>query len=193
MGLPVVHFEIECRDGQQARRFYSRLFDWNIQVMPNNPAEYGLVAEEDNGGGIGGAVCVVPQVPSTTYQGLSRDEGHAGQVTVFVQVPDVEEALAQAERLGGRRIQGPDPMGPGMQFGKLSDPEGHLIGVVSGAYAARRWRQRVADPDVAHEPARGLRSLERLAWPERAVVESAEGTEAEWAGTKRPSTCWRRS
>jgi predicted enzyme related to lactoylglutathione lyase len=134
MGLPVVHFEIECRDGQQARQFYSELFDWTIHVIPDNPAQYGLVAEADNGGGIGGAVCAVPQVPSSTFRGLSRDEGHAGQVTVFVQVPDVEEALLHAEKLGGARVQGRDPMGPGMQFGKLTDPEGHLIGVVSGSY-----------------------------------------------------------
>ena len=107
MGQPVVHFEIECRDGQGARRFYSELFDWTIKVIPDNPAEYGLVAQDDNGGGIGGAVCAVPQVPSSTFRGPSRDEGHAGQVTVFVQVPDVEKALMHAEKLGGRGSRGP--------------------------------------------------------------------------------------
>ena len=135
MGQPVVHFEIECRDGKQAREFYSQLFEWSINMIPNNPAEYGLVDQASNGDGIGGAVCVVPQVPSATYRGKRRDEGHAGQVTVFVQVPDVEAALVRAEELGARRMQGPDPMGPGMYFGKFPDPEGHLIGVVSGFYA----------------------------------------------------------
>lgn len=135
MGQPVVHFEIECRDGERSRAFYSSMFDWKINVIPGNPAEYGLIDQSANGSGIGGAVCVVPEVPSSTYQGPRRDEGHAGQVTVFVQVSDVEAALARAEELGGRRIQGPDPMGPGMQFGKLLDPEGHLVGVVSGSYS----------------------------------------------------------
>lgn len=136
MGQPVVHFEIECRDGAQTRQFYAHLFDWQINVIPNNPAEYGLIDQADNGAGIGGAVSVVPVVPSSTYRGLRRDEGHAGQVTVFVQVPDVEQALLRAEQLGGQRVQGPDPMGPGMLFGKFTDPEGHLIGLVSGSYDA---------------------------------------------------------
>jgi len=135
MGQPVVHFEIECRDGEQARQFYSQMFDWTISVIPGNPAEYGLVDQASNGAGIGGAVCKVPEVPSSTYRGARRDEGHAGQVTVFVQVADVEAALVRAEKLGARRMQGPDPMGPGMQFGKFTDPEGHLIGVVSGSYS----------------------------------------------------------
>jgi predicted enzyme related to lactoylglutathione lyase len=134
MGQPVVHFEIECRNGEQAREFYSQMFDWRINVIPHNPAEYGLIDQASNGAGIGGAVCVVPEVPSSTYRGKRRDEGHAGQVTVFVQVPEVEAALARAEQLGATRLQGPDPMGPGMVFGKFLDPEGHLIGVVSGAY-----------------------------------------------------------
>ncbi len=136
MGRPVVHFEIECRDGERTRDFYSRMFDWRINVIPNNPAEYGLIDQADNGAGIGGAVSVVPAVPSSTYRGLRRDEGHAGQVTVFVQVPDVEQALVCAEQLGGQRVQGPDPMGPGMVFGKFTDLEGQLIGVVSGSYDA---------------------------------------------------------
>ncbi len=136
MGRPVVHFEIECRDGERTRDFYSRMFDWRINVIPNNPAEYGLIDQADNGAGIGGAVSVVPAVPSSTYRGPRRDEGHAGQVTVFVQVPDVEQALVCAEQLGGQRVQGPDPMGPGMVFGKFTDLEGQLIGVVSGSYDA---------------------------------------------------------
>jgi len=136
MGRPAVHFEIECLDGERTREFYARLFDWRINVIPDNPAEYGLIDHADNGAGIGGAVSVVPAVPSSTYRGMRRDEGHAGQVTVFVQVPDIEQALARAEQLGGQRMQGPDPMGPGMLFGKFTDPEGHLIGVVSGSYDA---------------------------------------------------------
>ncbi len=130
---PVVHFEIEGRDGAALRAFYSELFDWVIDVDPDSPADYGLVRGSEDGEGIGGAVSTVPQEPSPTWRGPRRDEGYAGHVTVFVEVPDVEAALAQAQRLGGVRMQGPDALRPGIQFGKFLDPEGHLIGVVTAA------------------------------------------------------------
>ena len=34
-------------------------------------------------------------------------EGYGGHVTFYIEVPDVEAALAKAEELGGSRIMGP--------------------------------------------------------------------------------------
>jgi uncharacterized protein len=145
MNQPVTYFEIEVRDAARARAFYSQLFGWTINVIPGNPAEYGLIEPPEASRAIGGAVCAVPDVPSSTWRGKRRDEGHPGQVTVFVQVPDVEEALQCAEALGGRRMLGPDPVGPAMEIGRFSDPEGHLIGVMS----TRGERQRGPNPHDA--------------------------------------------
>src|SRR5919206_3755603 len=119
MGRPVVHFEILGRDGAALQRFYSELFDWNIDA--NNPMQYGIVAREENvdsegigiGGGVGGAPGDYP-----------------GHVTVYVEVPDVEAALAQAEQLGGRRMMGPDQVMEGLEIGLFEDPEGHVIGAM---------------------------------------------------------------
>jgi uncharacterized protein len=55
-------------------------------------------------------------------------------VTFYVQVPDVEAALARAESLGGTRMMGPDEVpGAGIVIGLLNDPEGHVVGVMSEA------------------------------------------------------------
>jgi predicted enzyme related to lactoylglutathione lyase len=55
-------------------------------------------------------------------------------VTVYVGVPDVEATLAQAERLGGTRMMGPEKVMEGVEIGRFVDPEGHTIGVIkSGA------------------------------------------------------------
>jgi hypothetical protein len=48
----------------------------------------------------------------------------------YVEVPDVEAALAKAERLGGSRMMGPEQVMEQVEIGLFSDPEGHLIGVV---------------------------------------------------------------
>ena len=123
MGNPVVHFEVIGKDGDNLRRYYAELFDWEINA--DNPMKYGTVDREQNlsaeGVGIGGGVAGAP-------------EGYDGHVTFYVQVPDVEAALAKAEQLGGSRIMGPDEVpGAGVVIGQLTDPEGHMIGVIQGA------------------------------------------------------------
>jgi predicted enzyme related to lactoylglutathione lyase len=135
LGQPVVHFEIEGRDAAALRTFYSAIFVWDITVQADSPANYGLVQGEVNsdGVGIGGAVSEVPDEPSPTWRGQRRDEGYPGHVTVYVEVPYVEAALVQAEEMGGTRLQGPDRLMPGVQIGKFTDPEGHLIAIVTAS------------------------------------------------------------
>jgi predicted enzyme related to lactoylglutathione lyase len=118
MGQPVVHFEIIGKDGAKLQSYYSELFGWKMDT--NNPQNYGSVAREDNltpdGIGIGGGVGPGP-------------EGYDGHVTFYVAVPDVEEALAKAESLGGKRLLGPDAVAEGVEIGQFADPEGHMIGL----------------------------------------------------------------
>jgi uncharacterized protein len=122
MGQPVVHFEVIGVDGKKLQRFYSDLFGWTINA--DNPMNYGLVDRESNvnteGVGIGGGIAGGP-------------DGYGGHVTFYVEVPDVEAALAQAESLGGTRIFGPDTVVEGVEIGQFSDPEGHVIGVTKAA------------------------------------------------------------
>jgi hypothetical protein len=120
MGHPVVHFEVIGKDGDALRSFYSELFEWEIDA--DNPLGYGTVAREGNtnhdGAGIGGGVAGGPP-------------GYEGHLTFYVEVPDVEAALAEAERLGGTRRMGPDEVpGAGLEIGHFADPEGHLVGVM---------------------------------------------------------------
>ena len=122
MGQPVVHFEIIGNDGDKLRSYYSDLFGWEIDA--DNPMKYGSVQREGNvnpdGVGIGGGIGPGP-------------EGYAGHVTFYVEVPDVEAALAKAESLGGSRMFGPDVVTEGVEIGQLSDPEGHVVGLVKSA------------------------------------------------------------
>src|ERR671921_719066 len=107
MGQPVVHFEVIGRDGAKLQSYYGELFGWQIDA--NNPMNYGI------GGGVG-----------------TGPEGYDGHVTFYVEVPDVEAALAKAEQLGGTRMMGPDEPMEGLVIGLFTDPEGHTVGVVGG-------------------------------------------------------------
>lgn len=113
MGQPVTHFEIVGKDGEALMRFYADLFGWTIN--DDNPMSYGMVSAEENG--IAGGITGGP-------------DGYDGHVTFYIEVPDVEAALAKAESLGGTRIMGPDQIMDMVVLGQFTDPEGHLIGVV---------------------------------------------------------------
>jgi predicted enzyme related to lactoylglutathione lyase len=121
MGHPVVHFEVIGKDGEKLRRYYSELFDWEIDA--NNPMNYGVIQREGNlsaaGIGIGGGVAGGP-------------DGYDGHVTFYVEVPDIEASLAKAESLGGTRVFGPEEVMEGLVIGQFIDPEGHVIGVMQG-------------------------------------------------------------
>jgi hypothetical protein len=122
MGQPVVHFEVIGKDGKKLTSFYSEMFGWEIDA--NNPMNYGIVQRDRNvnadGVGIGGGIGTAP-------------EGYAGYVTFYVEVPDVEAALAKAESLGGTRMMGPDKVTDEVEIGQFTDPEGHLIGLMKSA------------------------------------------------------------
>ena len=122
MGNPVVHFEVIGKDGDKLRSYYGELFGWEFDT--NNSMNYGVVARDANPapgelGSIGGGVATGP-------------EGYDGHITFYVGVPDVGAALDKAESLGGTRVFGPDEIMDGMILGQFKDPEGHLIGLVSG-------------------------------------------------------------
>jgi predicted enzyme related to lactoylglutathione lyase len=122
MGQPVVHFEVIGKDGDRLKSYYSELFGW--EIASNNPMNYGMVQRDGNttaeGIGIGGGVGQGP-------------EGYDGHVTFYVEVPDVEAALAKAESLGGTRVMGPEEVMDGLVLGQFKDPEDHVIGLVTSA------------------------------------------------------------
>ena len=106
MGQPVVHFEIVGKDGDKLQSYYAELFGWEIDA--DNEMRYGLVQRDGNtnpdGVGIGGGIGRGP-------------EGYDGHVTFYVEVPDVEASLAQAESLGGTRMMGPEEVMEGLVIG----------------------------------------------------------------------------
>jgi predicted enzyme related to lactoylglutathione lyase len=121
MGQPVVHFEVIGKDGERLRSYYSELFGWEFGDVVG-PTNYAVVPRDGNTNvdavGIGGGIGTAP-------------EGYDGHVTFYVEVADVEAALAKAESLGGKRMMGPDKVPEvDIEIGLFTDPEGHVIGVV---------------------------------------------------------------
>lgn len=119
---PVVHFEIMGKDGKKLQNFYSKLFDWQLEMYEQ--MNYGMAAAAGNGseagkGSIGG--------------GIGQTEGGApGYVTIYAQVSDLQATLKKAESLGGKIIVPPTEVPNVVTFAMFQDPEGNNVGIVKG-------------------------------------------------------------
>lgn len=116
MAAPVTHFEIMAKDGQRSRDFYSGLFGWKIEVMPE--MGYGMVNTAVKMGINGGI-------------GQVDGNGRPG-VTFYVQVEDIQAALDKAAALGGNIIVPVTDVPGAVTFAQFSDPDGNVVGLVKG-------------------------------------------------------------
>ena len=85
MGLPATNFEINSADPAKAKRFYSDVFGWKMNDVPNN---YTFVDTDAGGKGIGG--------------GIGPLRGPKPFVTIYIVSPDVNATLAK-----GRKAEAP--------------------------------------------------------------------------------------
>jgi uncharacterized protein len=112
MAHPVVYFEVIGNDASGLFDFYGSLFGW---ALPANegPINYRHVEGANLPGGIG------------------EDPDGENRVTVYVQVPDLQVALDQAERLGGTTLMPPSDVGQ-VSIALFSDPAGNTVGLIKG-------------------------------------------------------------
>jgi uncharacterized protein len=118
----IVHFEIPAKDVKRASAFYSKAFGWNFTQFPG--FEYwtiGTTASDKNG---------MPTSPGAINGGMGEKGKMAPQaVTVTVGVPDIEAALANIKKLGGKQVGKKMPVGDMGFSAYFQDPEGNVIGL----------------------------------------------------------------
>jgi uncharacterized protein len=110
---PVVHAEIRSQDPDATRAFFAELFAWRY-----------------SDGAYPGYTFVDTGTDGALPTAISPLQGDSDAVLFFIGVEDVEAALARAEQLGGSIVQ-PMQSVPGVTFGVLADPQGHLVGVAN--------------------------------------------------------------
>lgn len=111
-GIPITWFEIIGRD-PSIQDYYRALFDWEIADMSPTPG-YGTVGWEK--WGFGGGIGVVGE-QSQPY------------VTIYPEVPDVQETLRKVVANGGAIVmEATDMPEVGIQTAAFTDPDGNMIG-----------------------------------------------------------------
>jgi predicted enzyme related to lactoylglutathione lyase len=109
---PIVHIEFSTQDREASAKFYSDLFGWQVEQIPEmNYATF------TPGEGVGGG-----------FNPIS-DQSPAGTVVVYVGTDDIPGTLARAQSLGGKLVA-PEAEIPGMGwFALFRDPSGNMVGL----------------------------------------------------------------
>jgi predicted enzyme related to lactoylglutathione lyase len=121
MSARVVHFEIPFDDADRARSFYSDVFDWQIQFIPE--MSYNMVSTgptSDQG---------MPSEPGFIGGGMLQRQAPVTNPVVTLQVDDVDAALVAVEKHGGKAVGEKMAVGEMGFAAYFTDTEGNLMGL----------------------------------------------------------------
>ena len=117
---PIVHIQIPVATLEAGSLFYSELFGWKTEIMP----EYNYGGWE-TGNGVGGG-----------FSPVDGGQSQPGDVLVHVGTDDITRDLAKVEALGGKTVVSKtEILGIGW-FGIFTDPIGNRIGLYTDASQA---------------------------------------------------------
>jgi uncharacterized protein len=118
----VVHFEVPYDDADRARAFYSEVFGWAIQPMPE--FEYDFVQTGPTAANTGTAT-----EPGYIGGGMFQRQADVGRPIITIDVHDMAAALASIAEHGGAAVGEPQPVGDMGVAAYFTDSEGNLMGL----------------------------------------------------------------
>ena len=121
----IVHFEIPFDDGERARAFYTGVFGWQAQEMPE--MQYTMMMTGpvgDNG---------MPSEPGFINGGMFQREDTINVPVLTIGVDSVDAALDKVEASGGKTVQAKQAVGDMGFTAYINDSEGNLIGLWENA------------------------------------------------------------
>jgi uncharacterized protein len=123
----VVHFELPADNVERAKSFYKQAFGWEISQYPG--MEYHMVntAAVDE-------KTRMPKEVGAINGGLAKRNNDTNKNTVItVDVADIEAALKNIEKLGGKTIQKKQPVADMGFTAYFKDTEGNIVGLWQSA------------------------------------------------------------
>ena len=119
MGRPVMHWELMSRDPAKVSDFYSKIFDWKVQHLPE--MNYRIVDTGGEGGVNGGII--KPDRPGPW----------PGNMVLYVLVDDLAAYRKKIVAAGGEiHVEEQDVPGMG-RLCLFTDPEGRMMGLWKAA------------------------------------------------------------
>jgi len=117
----VVHFEIPADDLLRAKKFYSTVFGWRMNEIPE--MEYVMVGttESDENG--------TPREPGAINGGMLKRQDPVRNPVLTIDVESIDDTLASVEKNGGRIVREKLAVGDMGFAAYFRDSEGNVIGL----------------------------------------------------------------
>ena len=112
----ITHIEFPADDVERAKRFYAAVAGWEFSEMEGMAGYWLFRTSDASGGGIG-----------------RRGESVGDVVRVYIDVDDLEAAVAAATANGGSVVTPPSDIPGQGRFAAVRDPEGSEIGLYEAA------------------------------------------------------------
>jgi uncharacterized protein len=125
MSGKVVHFELPVDDRSRAKAFYAEAFEWDLADVPGMAYTRVTTTPTGDRGS--------PTEPGAINGGMAGRGGPITAPVLTIGVDDIDTALATVERLGGKTVQGRNPVGDLGFTAYFSDTEGNVVGLWQGA------------------------------------------------------------
>ena len=116
MANPFVHLELNTPDPGKAKSFYSELFQWQLEDVPNPVVPTGTYTMIKVGEGVGGGI--MKQVPN----------GPTGWLP-YAEVDDIRAATKKAKSLGGEVLKDVTKVVGMGWLSIIRDPTGSVLGL----------------------------------------------------------------
>lgn len=116
MANRVVHFEIEAKDKERAKKFYTDAFGWKMEQMGKDFGDYIVVTTGD------------PKEPMGINGGIfqGKDKKELNAYSCIIAVEDVNKAITDVKAAGGKVLTGKSDNIPGVGlYTKCEDTEGN--------------------------------------------------------------------
>jgi uncharacterized protein len=117
----VVHFEVPYDDADRARAFYSEVFGWSIQPVPEFDYNFVQTGPTEETG--------IPTEPGYIGGGMFQRSADIGKPIITIDVDDMTAALESIEAHGGTPVGDAQPVGEMGVAAYFLDSEGNLMGV----------------------------------------------------------------
>lgn len=123
MGNPVVNFEIAGYEGKMLAEFYGAVFHW--EMTEYEEGFYGIKTGPETDEAIEGHI-----YPPNEEMKLVDNIPFGNNVTIYVEVDDIQATMNKLENLGAKMLMPPAVVSnKGEQIGMFLDPSGNRIGL----------------------------------------------------------------
>ena len=117
----VVHFEIPYEDGDRVRKFYSEIFGWELNPMPE--MRYTIVhtvpVDEKQ----------MPKESGAINGGMMERSDSAPYPVLVIKVSSIDECVNKVEGRGGNVVAPKISIGDMGYYARVKDSEGNIIGL----------------------------------------------------------------